>query len=381
MELRHLRYFVAVAEAAHMGRAATALRVAQSALSRQLQDLEREVGATLFDRHPRGVRLTAAGEAFLGEARASLAHAAAAAGAARAAAAGEVGRLRVGPPDFGARAGLAAAALAEFRARRPRVTVELVPLPWTAHVEALVADRLDVGFAIGAGVGDYPEGLAAAAVGLEPLAWALLPAGHPLAGGRDGRAGGAGGGAADGALGARGHPGHPRPRDRGARARRPRAAGGVVAAGVGVGGAAGGGGCGVVCGGRGRGRPAPPGTAAVRVPELADEVALELHVVWRRDAGAAAEYAACVQAQAAAGPRPRCRRAPRGTRRRGRPTRRPTRPPTRTQAPNAVAASGGTRPPPGRRRRPAGAPGGAHPQAGCPGASGTQPVQRPGTRT
>jgi DNA-binding transcriptional LysR family regulator len=62
--------------------------------------------------------------------------------------------------------------------------------------------------------------------------------------------------------------------------------------------AAGAGWCAVVAAGA---DPAPPGTAAVRVPELADEVALELHVVWRRDAGAAAEYAACVRERAAAG--------------------------------------------------------------------------------
>ena len=69
MELRHLRYFVAVGEEEHFGRAAQRLRVAQPALSRQIQDLERETGFQLFDRLSRGVKISAAGKSFLEEAR------------------------------------------------------------------------------------------------------------------------------------------------------------------------------------------------------------------------------------------------------------------------------------------------------------------------
>jgi DNA-binding transcriptional LysR family regulator len=69
MELRHLRYFVQVAEEQHYGRAAERLRVAQPALSRQIQDLEDEIGFKLFDRLPRGVKLSAAGKLFLEDAR------------------------------------------------------------------------------------------------------------------------------------------------------------------------------------------------------------------------------------------------------------------------------------------------------------------------
>src|SRR5207248_11379149 len=69
MELRHLRYFVAVGEDQHYGRAAQRLRVAQPALSRQIQDLEEEIGFKLFDRLSRGVKISAAGKLFLEDAR------------------------------------------------------------------------------------------------------------------------------------------------------------------------------------------------------------------------------------------------------------------------------------------------------------------------
>src|SRR5260370_6899938 len=69
MELRHLRYFVGVGEEQHFGRAASRLHIAQPALSRQIRDLEKEIGFLLFDRLPRGVRLSAAGKLFLGDAR------------------------------------------------------------------------------------------------------------------------------------------------------------------------------------------------------------------------------------------------------------------------------------------------------------------------
>jgi len=69
MKLRHLRYFVAVGEEQHYGRAALRLRVAQPALSRQIQVLEREIGFKLFDRLPRGVKINAAGKLFMEDAR------------------------------------------------------------------------------------------------------------------------------------------------------------------------------------------------------------------------------------------------------------------------------------------------------------------------
>ena len=96
VELRHLRYFVAVVESRNFTRAAQRLHVAQPALSRQIQDLESELGVTLLRRSPRGARPTPAGEAFATEARAVLERAAEAVRIARAFASGERGELHLG---------------------------------------------------------------------------------------------------------------------------------------------------------------------------------------------------------------------------------------------------------------------------------------------
>jgi len=96
MELRHLRYFVAVGEEQHYGRAAVRLHVAQPALSRQIQDLEKEVGFKLFERLPRGVKLSAAGKLFLEDVPRILHEIAEAAARAGRVARGQSGTLRVG---------------------------------------------------------------------------------------------------------------------------------------------------------------------------------------------------------------------------------------------------------------------------------------------
>jgi DNA-binding transcriptional LysR family regulator len=96
MELRHLRYFVAVGEDEHYGRAAERLGIAQPALSRQIHDLERELGFTLFDRLPRGVKLSAAGKLFLSDAHRILLEVDGAKLRAERVATGKAGTLRVG---------------------------------------------------------------------------------------------------------------------------------------------------------------------------------------------------------------------------------------------------------------------------------------------
>src|SRR4029077_20018972 len=96
MELRHLRYFVAVGDEEHYNRAAQRLRVAQPALSRQIQDLEEEIGFKLFDRLPRGVKISAAGKCLLEDARSILQQISDATARAKRVASGQSGTLRVG---------------------------------------------------------------------------------------------------------------------------------------------------------------------------------------------------------------------------------------------------------------------------------------------
>src|SRR5918911_4182703 len=121
MELRHLRYFVAVAEGLHFGRAAERLHIAQPPLSRQIRDLERELGTALFERVPRGVALTAAGRAFLPEARLTLAQAERAQRTAQRAAGGEIGRIRVGFSEAATYSAVLPDVLAFFRLHLPNI--------------------------------------------------------------------------------------------------------------------------------------------------------------------------------------------------------------------------------------------------------------------
>jgi DNA-binding transcriptional LysR family regulator len=95
MELRHLRYFVAVGEQLNFRRAALRLHVSQPPLSRQIHDLEDELGTKLFDRSNRKLALTAAGECFLKEARQILFHVERASQLAKAASRGEAGQLNL----------------------------------------------------------------------------------------------------------------------------------------------------------------------------------------------------------------------------------------------------------------------------------------------
>src|SRR3954464_13255405 len=96
MELRHLRYFVAVAHEGHVTRAAEKLHIQQPPLSQQIRALEREIDAALFVRHPRGVSLTDAGRSSRAHARQTLSRADHAKTRARRTARGEVGRIAVG---------------------------------------------------------------------------------------------------------------------------------------------------------------------------------------------------------------------------------------------------------------------------------------------
>jgi DNA-binding transcriptional LysR family regulator len=143
MELRQIHYFVAVAEAEHFGRASARLRIAQPALSRQIRLLEDELGVPLFERLPRGVRLTAAGRMFLDEARAVQAQVARAAAAARAVAAGQAGTLRLTFIEAVAWHGLVPDAIRRFRETHPGVELSLAAMPTAEQLAALRQGRTD----------------------------------------------------------------------------------------------------------------------------------------------------------------------------------------------------------------------------------------------
>src|SRR5689334_2551434 len=145
MELRHLRYFVTVAEELHFGRAASRLHIAQPPLSRQIRDLEREVGTSLFERVPRGVQLTPAGRAFLPEARLTLAQAARAQRTAERAARGEIGRLRVGFVEAATYARVLPEVLGFFRMHLPNIGISLFEMDAQQQADAFRDGRIDLG--------------------------------------------------------------------------------------------------------------------------------------------------------------------------------------------------------------------------------------------
>lgn len=143
MELRHLRYFVAVAEAENVSRAALKLHVSQPALSRQVRDLEDELGFQLLERTAKSVRLTDAGRVFLTEAREVLQRSDAAIAKARAVATDGRGDLQVGyAPSPTVR--ILPPTLRAFQAERPKVRVRLHDLTTEEMVAGLCDRKLDI---------------------------------------------------------------------------------------------------------------------------------------------------------------------------------------------------------------------------------------------
>jgi DNA-binding transcriptional LysR family regulator len=176
MELRHLRYFVAVAETLSFRGAAEKLHIAQPPLSAQIKALEEELKVRLFERTTRSVRLTHAGRVFLGEASALLAAAARAEQRAREAQRGLTGTLRVGIVAPLANAWLAGM-LREFRKESPAVQLALFDLTTTEQLRRLCAQELDVGLLRSPVT--FPE-LDYKFLG-ESRQVLAVPAGHPLA--------------------------------------------------------------------------------------------------------------------------------------------------------------------------------------------------------
>jgi len=176
MELRHLRYFVAVAEELHFGHAASRLHTSQPSLSQQIQNLERELKVELFVRTKRRVELTPAGRRFFEEARGILAAAERAAGLARKTAREASGKLVVGisPDTDWLPLGKALRLFAEQVASVEIVFENLTP---DAQIRALREGRLDIGFV---GLPLEAEGLVTETTGRVRLLVAL-PEKHPMA--------------------------------------------------------------------------------------------------------------------------------------------------------------------------------------------------------
>ncbi|MFS2206923.1 LysR family transcriptional regulator [Variovorax sp. Varisp36] len=176
MELRHLRYFSVLAEELHFGRAARRLSISQPPLSVAIRQLEDNVGARLFERNSKEVRLTPAGEALRISARRVLLQAEEAAIEARDVALGSAGRLRIGFVGAMLYRGLPQA-LRAFQAKHPAVRITLSELNSGVQIAELLNDRLDLGFAHTRRV---PLELQHRLLLSEPFV-ACLPAGHALA--------------------------------------------------------------------------------------------------------------------------------------------------------------------------------------------------------
>lgn len=180
MELRHLRYFLAVAEELHFTRAAARLHIGQPPLSQQIQALEAELGVALFLRTRRSVRLTEAGEHLLGRAREILAASQGVATELQRIARGEQGELRIGFTSTGLLVEEMRRGVASFRKTSPGVVLRLREMYTFRQFEALAAGELDVGLV------RFNGPLAPPGIGLRPLRsdplCLVVPEGHRLAG-------------------------------------------------------------------------------------------------------------------------------------------------------------------------------------------------------
>jgi DNA-binding transcriptional LysR family regulator len=179
MDVRQLRYFVALAAELHFGRAAEKLHIAQPALSQQIKSLESELGLRLLERTSRGVVLTDAGNRLLAEARGVVDRFEEAVETMRRVKQGTVGALRVGVFPGPLRSVLPPA-LVDLRRERPDVDVETRFVPTDEQLRALLESRLDLALLPSLGQVNMPAPLQARVVHREPLGIAV-PAAHPLA--------------------------------------------------------------------------------------------------------------------------------------------------------------------------------------------------------
>ncbi|MBN3857279.1 LysR family transcriptional regulator [Paraburkholderia sp. Ac-20340] len=184
MELRHLRYFVAVAAERNFTRAAEKLGIGQPPLSQQIKSLEHELGVTLFVRTPQGADLTRAGEAFLIEARRVLDDAARAAQVAQRAARGEAGQIRIGFTGSAAFNPLVPNLIQRYKQRFPAVDLTLDEANTPLLLQGLAEDRLDAVF-FRPGRRETAQAQALPGIALhhfpDEAMKIALPASHPLA--------------------------------------------------------------------------------------------------------------------------------------------------------------------------------------------------------
>ena len=177
MELRHLRYFTVVAEEQHFGRASQRLGVAQPALSRQIQEIEAELGVALFDRVGRNVRLTDAGRTFLQDAQGVLAQVERATSRAQRASRGQIGTLKVGFSPAMSQILIVARTFAEFRKAFPEIVLDLQVHYSSAQGDALRNREISLGFVYFPPT-DFPP-LESQPISTTPILLAL-PKGHRL---------------------------------------------------------------------------------------------------------------------------------------------------------------------------------------------------------
>jgi len=175
MELRHLRYFIVLAEELNFTRAAERLHIEQSPLSRVIKDLEEELGTPLFHRGRRGSRLTTAGDVLLTDARQVLAMMEQMRKNVRAIASGYRGVIRIAISD-GAVEPRLSGLLARLRADEPELEVRMSDVPLSSQLRGLRDGHFDVGLALSNDVG---KGIVAEAIWVDPLL-AVVPLSHPL---------------------------------------------------------------------------------------------------------------------------------------------------------------------------------------------------------
>lgn len=178
IELRHLRYFIAVAEELHFGRAAQRLNISQPPLSQQIKILEQQIGARLFARTNRSVQLSAAGMQFLADARQILQSVTQAADKAARLHRGDEGELRIGFTSSAPFITAVSDALFTFRQRHPGVHIQMQEINTRQQLEPLNEGRLDLGVMRNT---PLPDTLAHQLMLREPL-FAVFPRDHRLAG-------------------------------------------------------------------------------------------------------------------------------------------------------------------------------------------------------